>query len=243
MLPTLISWGPLKIYAYGLCLFMGIFFSLYAWWKMGRDEHLEEIALFDGYFLSLLTYFVVGRLGYVALHWSELGTLYRTLAILAYPGLSGVVGLIASTIVLLLFARAQNWHIWKVLDMYSVALLLALVLVSLGAILNGTQNPWLLNVWQLVWAILSFGVVSRVRKNFRFYAWYKGEASMAEEGLASLIMILLVGIYYLGAGVVTQSLLIPGALLVMVSAYSIWLKAGKRNVTLGLIQWWRKKRG
>ena len=84
MLPILIELGPIKIYAFGVCLTLGIFLALYFWWKMGREEHFDEISLFDSYFLSLIVFLISGRLGYILLHWEELGTLYRSLALLAF---------------------------------------------------------------------------------------------------------------------------------------------------------------
>jgi len=65
MLPVLLQIGPVKIYAMGVMLAVGMVLSLYWWWKMGRDEHWEEIALFDTFFLAVLAFFVLGRIGYV----------------------------------------------------------------------------------------------------------------------------------------------------------------------------------
>ncbi len=194
---------------------------------MGRDEHWDEIALFDGFFLSAIVYLIVGRIGYVLLHLSELGTLYRSLVILAYPGINATVGIVAAIIFMILFARGHGWHEWRVGDAIGVALAMMLVMGGLGAVLNGSNPVWQANLWLLVWAIVTFAVVSRVRKNFRFYAWYKGELSMAAEGLASLIFVFSVGIYYLGMGQ-----FIVGGLCVAISAFLIYKRVGRRDATL-----------
>mgnify|MGYP003441729705 FL=1 len=227
MLPILISLGPIKIYSYGVFLAIGLFIGLYFWWKMGRDEHWDEIALFDGFFLSVLTYFVVGRMGYVALHWEEVGTLYRSLALLAYPGINVVSGIVGSAILMILFARNHDWQVWKMADAYVVTLALVLVFGGIGTILNGTNPDWRVNVWGGVFALITFAVVSRVRKDFRFYSWYKGGASMAQEGLASLIFLNLVGVYYLGLRE-----FVPGILLNAVSGYTIYRRIGRRESTI-----------
>jgi prolipoprotein diacylglyceryltransferase len=200
---------------------------MYFWWKMGRDEHWDEIALFDGFFLSTIVYLVVGRIGYVLLHISELGTLYRSLALLAYPGINEAIGIAAAIIFMVLFARGHGWHEWKTLDALVVALAMMLVMGGLGAVLNGSNPIWQANVWLLVWAIVTFALVSRVRKNFRFYAWYKGQSSMAAEGLARLIFVFSVGIYYLGM----QQFMI-GGLCVAISAFLIYKRAGRREGSL-----------
>ena len=91
----------------------------------------------------------------------------------------------------------------------------------------------------MLWAIVSFAIVSRVRKNFRFYAWYKGESSMAQEGLASLVFALLIGIYYLVAPWIVQGSwliwrvpgqFVVGALIVIGSIYLIQRRVGRREM-------------
>ena len=226
-MPILLSLGPIKIYSYGVCVAIGIFLSLYFWWKMGRDEHWDEIALFDGYFLSLITFLLVGRMAYVAMHYSELGTLYRLLAILAFPGINGVVGMMGASVAMILFARSYEWQIWKVMDTYVVATVTGLIFSGIGMILNGINPVWQANVWVAVWALITFGVVSRVRKDFRFYSWYKGLASVAQEGLATLIFVGMVGIYYLG---VKQYLV--GVALIFVSGLLIYKSVGRRDSSM-----------
>lgn len=223
-MPILFSIGPVRIYSFGVLLAVGLFIALYFWWKMGRDEHLDEIALFDGFFLSLITFLVAGRAGYVLMHYSELGTLYRSLAILAFPGVSGLAGIVASVGLMIMFARERGWLVWKVMDMFSVALAVALVFGSIGALLNGSNPAWQVNAWSIAWSVVTFATVSRVRKDFRFYAWYKGVASMAQEGLAGLIFVLLSGVYYLG-----MQQLVLGGLLVVVSTFVIYKRVGRRD--------------
>ncbi len=259
MLPILISLGPVKIYSYGIFLFVGLFIALYFWWKMGRDEHFDEIALFDGYFLSLITYFVTGRLGYVLTHMEEVGTLYRTLAILAFPGINSVIGIVCATLFLILFARNNDWDPWKVMDSYVVSLSMILIFGGIGGLLNGT-SPGIVASWGvlypgiaekivpvdafiIIWGLITFGIVSKVRKNFRFYAWYKGESSVAQEGLASLIFGVATGICFMVTGwIVREGMpklfnVIPGEfvlglLMIAVCVYLIEKRVGRRDTTL-----------
>lgn len=220
---------------------------------MGRDEHWEEIALFDSFFLFLLTYVVVGRFGYVLTHMAELGTWYRGIAILSYPGVSPVVGIAAGLAFLILFARSKGWEVWKALDSAVVAISLAIIFAGLGGLLNGSNpginTPWgvmypggaskifPVDLWIFVWALITFGWVSRIRKNFRFYSWYKGEASVAKEGLSALSAGGLVGGYYLIAAWIAQPgwkvWVIPGqfligALIVAICGYMIYHRTGRK---------------
>lgn len=254
MLPILLSVGPIKIYSYGLFLAVGLFLALYFWWKMGRDEHFDEIALFDGYFLSLIIFLLAGRAAYVMMHSADFGSIYRTLALLAFPGINGVVGIVAAIIFIILFARAHDWDEWKVADAMVVSLAIALIFGSMGGLMNGS-NPGMevswglkyagqevarapLDVLMLLWSILTFGIVSRVRKNFRFYTWYKGESSTAQEGLASLVFLGLAGLYYLVAPWLDQDVwrvgfapvqAIMGLGMMIVSGFLIYKRVGRRN--------------
>lgn len=246
MMPIQLDLGIFSVYVYGAIVSVGLFVALYWWWKMGRDEHWEEIELFDGYFLSLFVYLIASRLGYVVLHLSELDTLYRILAILSYPGLNGEVGVMAVMVFVVLFARRRGWQVWKALDVSVVSLALAFIFGALAHILN--SNPsWLVATWMISWSLVTFAMVTRVRKNFRFYAWYKGEASVAQEGLATLMFALFGGIYYLMMGWLKPSTFnfwfiplesLSGLILIVMSINLIYARTGRK---VNLLQWWRKR--
>lgn len=254
MLPILVSLGPIKIYSYGVFLAIGLFLALYFWWKMGRDEHFDEIALFDSYFLSLLVFLLTGRTAYVLMHTDDFGSIYQVLGLLSYPGINAVMGILGAVLFVILFARSHDWDVWKVADTIVVALSIALIFGSIGGFLNGS-NPGMeaswglryptqevarvpLDILMLLWSIVTFGVVSRVRKNFRFYSWYKGESSMARDGLASLVFVMLVGSYYVIVPWMDQNLwkvgifpgqVLLGLLVIMASGYLIYKRVGRRN--------------
>jgi len=255
MLPILLNFGPIKIYSYGLFLALGLFISLYWWWKMGRDEHFDEIELFDGFFLSVIVFFVISRVGYTIMNLGELGTWVRAFALHAYPGLDVVSGLLAVMIFMFFFSRSKGWDAWKVADAFVVALSMALLVGSLGGFLNGSipgkEVSWGLmypgestpripaDIWVLIWSIITFATTSRVRKNFRFYAWYKGESSMAQEGLASLVFGILAGIYFIVYSIIVDSswLLfgkipvetVVGFLAILISTLVIKKRVGRRE--------------
>ncbi len=259
MLPILLSLGPVKIYAFGVFLVLGLFLGLYFWWKMGRDEHWDEIELFDAYFLTLLVYLLSSRLLYVLTH-PAVQTWYRAMAVLAYPGMLWGGGLAIAAIFLVMFARSHDWDSWKVVDAAAVAVLAVIVFVAVGAILNGS-NPgreavWGLvflgdsvrripvDLWTLVWGLISFGAVSRIRKQFRFYAWYKGDSSVAHDGLAALTCFVFGGIYWVLAGYLDEGTVwqvVMGGGMVVAGLIGIYMRSGRRD-KLSLLQWLRQKR-
>ncbi len=241
MLPILVSFGPVRIYSYGLLLLLALFVGLYWWWKIGRDEHWDETKLFDIFFVAVFTYFVFGRIGYVLTH-PDLQNFVNALGMLAHPGISVSVGAIASVVVVIVLAKRHDWEGWKVADAVAVVLATIMVIGSLGAILNGS-NPGIVSEWGIVhpgqtekripvdvlafvWSLVTFGVVSRVRKNFRFYSWYKGEASVAKEGLAALTFGLLLGIYWLSSGFVDDGVRIYGVAVLSLVGLAIGVVAG-----------------
>lgn len=251
MLPVLITLGPIKIYSMGVFMVLGLLLGLYFWWKLGRDEHWDEIALFDIFFLSLFIFLLFGRLVYVVMHWSDLGTIYRYFAFLSYPGISYGWGIFGSLIGVTGFIREKGWDLWKALDVFVVVLAIIILISSIGAFLNGS-NPgkmvgWGMpypglesryipvDLWKVIWGLISFIVVGRVRKNFRFYTWYRGEASLAKDGLAALIFLGLIGIYYLIAALLDDALLLVGKLpligiigfgLLVIASCLIYLRSG-----------------
>lgn len=248
MLPVLLHLGPIKIYSMGVMLLLGIFLSLYWWWKMGREEHLEEIELFDSYFLSLIAFGIGGRMVHVLSNWSELGTLYRALAILAFPGISVSGGVVTAALVLWLLTREKEWEWGRVVDMAVVAGSGLLMFGSIGALLNGSgSNRWV-EGWGIVISVITFALTSRVRKDFRFYAWYKGQASVAKDGLAAWIWVGMMGISYLGVagltelGKISWQDLATGLVLLAVMGIGIYHNIGrKQHWWVNLLQWVRLK--
>lgn len=253
MLPILLKLGPLTIYSYGLFLFLGLFAGLYWWWKIGRDEHWEETTLFDIYFAALLAFLVLGRVVYVIQN-PPLQTLSMAMSLLSHPGYNVWAGLIGVGSVVAMFVRKHEWDGWKVADAAVVVLSTIIVIASVGALLNGSTPGLVSSVlgyihpgdtvpripvdgWTFIWSLGLFATVSRVRKNFRFYAWYKGEASVAKEGLTVLMGGLLLGFYLLVYGLITEGIrvwVVPGSSLIGVvimlfSVGMIYWRSGKHR--------------
>lgn len=259
MWPILVSLGPVKIYAFGVFLAVGLFTGLYFWWKMGRDEHWEEIELFDAYFLSLLIFLLTSRVAYIIIH-PELQTLYRSIAVLAYPGMIWGAGIAVVLVFAAWFARNHEWPGWKVVDAAVVAVAAVVAIAGVGNILNGSnpgiEHAWGLiypggstrrlpvDVWTWLWGVLTFITVSRTRKQFRFYTWYKGEASVARDGLAAWVFAGLSGLYLAGAGMIDDGVRWQtwvGFGMMLLAAVAVYRRSGRRE-RFDLIQWVKRLR-
>jgi hypothetical protein len=78
-----------------------------------------------------------------------------------------------------------------------------------------------------------FVLVFRVQR-FSLYSWYKGEASTAQEGLASSY-VLGIGIYFLlksAIGFVSIAEIIGAVVMICASLYMIEQRVGRRDNTL-----------
>lgn len=235
MLPVLVQLGPVRLYAMGVFLLMAILAGMYWWWKMGRDEHWDEIELFDMYFLSLFSFFLFGRGVYLLLNWHQLGSIWAALSILRNPGVNYLGGIVGAWLVATLYSRGREWSTAKVWDSLAVVTGLCLFIGSVGTLLN--QGRLWLDSWGIAWAGATFVVVSLVRKNFRFYEWYKGQASVAKDGLVVLVLLVMAGLYYLVRGLITGTLFesVIGFVIAVTALVLIVKRSGKEN------QRWREK--
>lgn len=249
MLPIIINIGPVKIYSYGLFLSLGLLISLYYYWKMGRDEHLDEISLFDSFFISLLSFFVFGRILYIALMSPQLNLFTKGMAILTHPGLVTFAGLVGSLLALTLISKAKNWEFWKVMDMAAVTYSVAFIFGAIGSLLSGANSgkyfSWSIDALSVIYAVIMFVIVYRIRKNFRFYAWYKGDKAIARDGLSALSFVLLVGIYYICRFFLENTYYLPilgfGIVAMITSLLGIYLRSG-RKIAFFSVQLMRKRR-
>ena len=219
------------LYSYGFVLALGLLAGLYFFWKMGKDEHWSEISLFDAFFLSLLAYWVVGRAGYAFLHPQDIETVWTALALVSHPGIHPKIGMVGALIAFVGTSWFKGWNLWKAADLSAVAFSLILVFGMLAGLLHD-PSLWLSGIVQLGWALLTFGVVARVKKQFRFYQWYKGYLSVARDGLAALIFFFSLGLYTLGTAVAAWPdwVGVIGGVVVMVAALcGIIYRAGRRK--------------
>lgn len=235
MLPVLLQLGPIRIYSMGVMMLLALISGMYWWWKMGRDENWQEISLFDLYFLAVAAFFVTGRLGYVVMHYGEMGGLLGSLSLLSRPGIDYHTGLVGGVLVASKFAQYREWEMWKVWDSMVVSISLMMIWGSVGMLLNRGQMP--ADIALVVWSILSFGVVTVVRKNFRFYSWYKGEGSVARDGLAALVWVGMTGVYHLGVSVVYGHWWIAGGSILSVLAVVVVVMNRAGKINLSGVQW------
>lgn len=217
----------LQLYSYGVMLALGLISSLYYFWKMGKDEHLEEISLFDAYFLATAGYFLVGR-GIYAYFVAKL-TLLQGIAILAFPGMEMIAGILGAIGMMSMVIWAKNWDYWKIMDISAVALTIVTIFGSLGNLIKSIS---IVEIFTLISTVIMFALTYQVRKNFRFYAWYKNTRGTAAEGLAAWIYVLLCGIYLAVRSLLFAGeklpMLVGGISLIILGIMVIYVKSGRK---------------
>lgn len=206
---------------------------------MGRDEHFDETWLFDASFLLIVSYFVFARLMYAVSVWGE-SSFIEGIALFTRPGLVHWAGIVGATLTSIVYARFRGWKVWKVMDFFVVTLSVILIFGHIGALLNGSnpgvqvkylglsypgvdESLFSIDLLGLVWYFLVFILVSRVRKNFRFYQWYKADKGAARDGLSALVFANLTGWYYFVRSFLDDNLL------------SVWEWPAMRSIGIGLI--------
>ncbi len=209
MFQTLLTIGHFGLQTWSVFAVVAFLLSGFVLWRKGREEHYPEAQLFDGFLLSMVFGFIIGRAAYVGLHWANFGLdVLRWLDFVAYPGSQFVVGLIGSGWYFARFARQHKWDVFEVLDFWVIATTLGMAFRYIGSFFDGsmyglaTTLPWGLvfpqiqekvHPIQLYFAIFSFGLffyLSSVEYQYRSFEWYRFGKKTAQTGflLANFVL-------------------------------------------------------
>jgi len=140
MLPILADFGFMKIYTFGVFLTLAFFWGAFFLWKnISLTSHKED-EVFDGVFSAIIGAVLIGRIEYVALHFSDFGySISKFVLINGYPGI-GVIGFIAGFwLSLVLFTSSRKIAFRSFVDHAVPPFILAIAIIKLGAFFAGTQ--------------------------------------------------------------------------------------------------------
>jgi len=116
----------MMIYAFGICLFLGLFVAAFLVWREARQRGMAEEKVFDVFLLSIFLGIIVGRIGYIG------ADLTRILFIFKYPGISFNAALIGAGVT----AALSSWSLglpWLLmLDLLAYGLIFASIFGYLG---------------------------------------------------------------------------------------------------------------
>jgi phosphatidylglycerol:prolipoprotein diacylglycerol transferase len=215
MFPVLFSYGPFELRTLSIFLIVAFICSSFIFWRKGREEHYNEGEFFDGFLLASLIGFIAGRVGFIALNYDRFGlSVLHWLDIFAFPGINGMIGLIAATIYLYRFARKNKWDIFEVLDFWVLALATGLTFGYIGLFFDGTAVgkattlpvglifPGLIEphhpaqLYAAAFFLLLSIYLSRVEYRYRTFEWYRSGKKTAQTGFLVSMFLIVTSLYF-----------------------------------------------
>lgn len=170
MKPVLYSFGPLKIYSFGVMILTGVMLSLYLMERRARHDGFPKIEeIFDLVFVTVLAGFLGARLGYVLQHFSWYREhLFHVIAFWE-GGLVFFGGLIAAVAALSFFIRLRTLPFWKTIDFLTPYVVLTHGFGRIGCFLNGCCGG---KACSLPWAVRFPGFPEAVHPTQLYEAFF-----------------------------------------------------------------------
>ncbi len=197
-----------EIQTFSIFLFLGLFFSFYAVWREGRKDGFDQERFFDSYIVVLLISIIFSRIFYGIGARFLFGPFLEHVFYFWRSGF-GVDGFILGFIVgTWLVSRIYKWSLFRLSDIYTLALLLGMSMLFLGLFLLQENLDYLVFFGL---ALVSYGIFSM----FRLKKLFSGSIF-----IIFLIFILLLSVFtdMVGSG----NLLFDVFLITMVLLTSIW---------------------
>ncbi len=140
MYPILFSIAGLHIYSFSVFLIFAWCVWSFLFWRHVRDEGVDEDKIFTVMFWATLTAFAAGRMGFVAVHWNLFAdNLLKIAALWVQPGLSLYAALLAGLAFFAVSAKKMGIRLGYVIDGLGVSLAWALLVGSIGSLLDGSE--------------------------------------------------------------------------------------------------------
>jgi prolipoprotein diacylglyceryltransferase len=216
MFPTLLTLGPIVIRSLNVLLAIALVVGMFTFWRKGKEEHYDEMDLFDGLFLGQLLGIVCARITFIILHFDRFGLdPIAWVDIFSNPGFTLVAFFIVSGFYLYRFALKKKWDAFEILDFWVLAVAVSQVFVWLGYFLEGiffgtpTQLPWgmifpgvfekhhPIQVYQLLFYLLLAWYLGWVEYRYRTFEWYRKGKNTAQTGFLLSIFLITNGLVHL----------------------------------------------
>jgi phosphatidylglycerol---prolipoprotein diacylglyceryl transferase len=214
MYPTLFTIGSVSLQTAGVFSVLAFLLTGFIFWKKGREEHFDEVQIFDGFILSTIFSFILARITYIALNFDQFGfNAVNWLDIFLNPGIQPLVFLWGSAFSLYLFANKKKWNQLMILDFWSMAVVFGLIFKNIGYFFSGNlvglPTKLLIGVAfpnmaekshpvQLYWVVfyaLLFWFLSWAENNYRSFEWYRSGKKTARSGFVFASMIIFYSLF------------------------------------------------
>lgn len=214
MWPVVFGFGPLVLHTITVFIFLAFFAAFFVFWKRSKELRIEEEDIIS-IGLSIVFYMILGsRLSFVAVNFSEFGTNPITwINIVENPGFYMFGALMGLGVGIYRLSRLKDVEVFKLADAVVVALVLAQVLLAVGAFFSGsgfgnvTNLPWgvtypgmfdtrhPVQLYEAGLLLILYYFVWRIEGVYRTFSWYKGTRSEAYTGFVAAS-------YFMGYGLI-----------------------------------------
>ena len=128
--------GPIKIYWYSICIFIGIILGSILLFKEVKKRNIDEDKIVNLIFIGLISAFIGARLYYVLFNFN----VYKENPIDIFKvwegGLAIHGGIIAAIIVILIYSKKHKMNFYELLDLLVVSLILGQAIGRWGNFFN-----------------------------------------------------------------------------------------------------------
>jgi len=214
MWPVLFTVGPVSVGSLQVVLLIALLFGLFAFWRKTREEHYDEMMVFDGVLLSLLIGFIFARLVFILTYFSQFqGNLLSWIDVFSKPGFNLTALFIGSGLYMFQYAKRKKWDSFEMLDFWSVGMSISMAFIWFGYWLAGisvgrpTNLPWGMVFQGLIephhpvqlyyvafFAALAW-YLSWVEYRYRTFQWYRANKNTAETGFLISMLLLSTGVF------------------------------------------------
>jgi phosphatidylglycerol:prolipoprotein diacylglycerol transferase len=159
MYPLLVSFGPIHLYSFSVCLVLAWLVLSFLFWRALRSDGVEEEHIFNLTFYSTLAAFLCARIVFVLLNLELFRqSPLKIAALWVQPGMSLYGALIGGLMVLVSLCRKYKVRVGHVLDAFGPAFGGAFLVGTLGAFFDGTYVGTITN---LPWGVRFVGHLGR----------------------------------------------------------------------------------
>ncbi len=139
--PVLIDLGPVKVYAWGFMMAVGVLAAVYGISRRFKQEGYDPDHALDLAILLVVSGLLGSRLAYIAMfEWHEFLARPAIFFSLSNGGFQGLVwygGFTAGVLAFIIYCRVRSYSFWKMADIIAPYLALAYAIVRIGCFLNG----------------------------------------------------------------------------------------------------------
>lgn len=167
MYPVLLSIAGFHLSSFSVFLILSWCVFSFVFWKSLLEEGVGEERIFDLMFYATLVCIVVARIGFVLFHWDQFAAgILRTIALWVAPGMSLYAGVGSALGAMVILSKRYKVRIGAVVDAFGLALPGALIVGSVGSLLDGAEIG---TPARLFWAIRYVGL-PELRHPYQLYA-------------------------------------------------------------------------